>query len=82
MGIGIAGLVRMMPPGHARVLTLIWLRAFVDDDNELMDVVGGEDPDEVAGLYYSNEIGWHGILPAPVRSPQRYHKTKRSAGHA
>ncbi|MDR6663265.1 hypothetical protein J2W51_005858 [Tardiphaga robiniae] len=47
-----------------------------------MDVVGGEDPDEVAGLYYSNEIGWHGILPAPVRSPQRYHKTKRSAGHA
>lgn len=40
------------------------LGAFVNDVDALNDVVGREDPDEIAGPDYSNEIGWHAILPA------------------
>jgi hypothetical protein len=31
--------------------------------DKLKNVVGGEDADKIAGLDYSNEIGWHAVLP-------------------
>jgi hypothetical protein len=49
------------------VLAVIRFGALVNDVDWLKDGVCRENPDEIVGLDYSNEIGWHAILPAPVR---------------